>query len=245
MTQCRDYTLTTTSALSEVEAELLRAVNAWKSEWLGEDVTTSVRCSALDEEASLLFSGHWLHAHGKRLRVWLPEQSETQIGRQMLGAYPAGEGSVSHSVASGAIRELIHMLAGDAPSDRGNELLRVDGWSAEVGRQTMRVKVDLADLSLNILVQPLSARGQNTARTQGAPLGSLTVATKELPVSLQFRLGQATVDIGTVKDLTAGDVIRLDQRLDQPVAVMVNDQMLNCKAYLGEISGQLAVELTR
>ena len=65
---------------------------------------------------------------------------------------------------------------------------------------------------------------------------------QQLPINLVSLLGQATVPIDRLANLTVGETILLDQRIDRPVKTFVNDE-LYYKCWPGQVASQQAIEI--
>ncbi len=68
------------------------------------------------------------------------------------------------------------------------------------------------------------------------------VETMTVPVKVS--LGEATVTVRELLDLSVGDVIRLDTRTDEPLSVRVGDKR-KFLAKPGRVGSRLAVEITK
>jgi flagellar motor switch protein FliM len=89
-----------------------------------------------------------------------------------------------------------------------------------------------------------------------ACLGSLDAPRKEVPLSgavqamrnqcvaLNVLLGEAEVTLAELQTLGVGDVLRLDRRVSEPLAVRLSDERVICAAHLGTRGDRKAVQLT-
>jgi flagellar motor switch protein FliN len=66
---------------------------------------------------------------------------------------------------------------------------------------------------------------------------------KPSPVTIDTRLGQASVRIKDIAELKAGDVIVLGRSIDEPLEVFINGRQL-CMGQLAAYEGQYAVVAT-
>ena len=62
-------------------------------------------------------------------------------------------------------------------------------------------------------------------------------------VHLEVWAGNASLELGVLQTLAAGDVIRLESRIDQALPITVQGRETGRRAYLGRIAGQRAVQL--
>jgi len=78
-----------------------------------------------------------------------------------------------------------------------------------------------------------------------APLVSLPQVIGRRPVTLSVALRSVRLDIGSLCSLTAGDVIALDHKLDEPVALLAGDASPVADAHLARIGPQKAIRFGR
>lgn len=58
-----------------------------------------------------------------------------------------------------------------------------------------------------------------------------------------LQAGGAELDYGAVENITVGDVIRLDSRIDDPLTISNEDNQYVCQAYLGKRSNRKAAKI--
>ncbi len=77
------------------------------------------------------------------------------------------------------------------------------------------------------------------ARIESGPLAALS----QLTLSVQVRIGSATLTIGELLRLRAGAVVTLDRGLDEPVELLVGDRMV-ARGELVAIDDEMGVRIT-
>ena len=80
---------------------------------------------------------------------------------------------------------------------------------------------------------------QTLSRVQPQSLAVL----RKLSVNIEVRLGATTVTIGELLDLQSGSVLALDKSVDEPVELLVGDQVI-ARGELVSVEGEMGVRLT-
>lgn len=87
--------------------------------------------------------------------------------------------------------------------------------------------------------QPRDPEEQGLARIQPASLAALS----QLALEVDVRLGTTEISIGELLELRPGSALTLDQRLDQPVELLVGDQVI-ARGELVAVEDELGVRIT-
>ncbi|MCD6359915.1 MAG: FliM/FliN family flagellar motor switch protein [Armatimonadetes bacterium] len=82
------------------------------------------------------------------------------------------------------------------------------------------------------------SREQAVSRMQSQPLAVL----RRLSVDVDVRLGGATITIGELMDLQAGSVLALDRSVDEPVELLVGEQVV-ARGELVSVEGEVGVRI--
>jgi len=110
-----------------------------------------------------------------------------------------------------------------------------------------RVNICIPYISLEPIVSKLSAHylfGGGEKVETGRHVEELRRKVETMTVPVKVSLGEATVTVRELLDLSVGDVIRLDTRTDEPLSVRVGDKR-KFLAKPGRVGSRLAVEITK
>lgn len=66
---------------------------------------------------------------------------------------------------------------------------------------------------------------------------------RKLAVSVEVRLGATTITIGELLDLQPGSVLALDRAADEPVELLVGEQVI-ARGELVSVEGEMGVRIT-
>ena len=150
------------------------------------------------------------------------------------------------------LRAVLAEAAPDAGAD-DDAPARWRRWSGAIVVQldwfgaTLSLLVDGATVA-NLVRAGGARRAPAPRRSDAAPVPVLG-AIADAKLRLEVRCGGAGIDLGSLVSLRVGDVLRLDHRLDEPVAVAAAGASFDaaplCRAWLGRAQAGLGVELTR
>jgi len=87
--------------------------------------------------------------------------------------------------------------------------------------------------------QPRDPEEQALARVQARSLAAL----RQLCLQVEVRLGSADLTIGELLELRSGDALSLGRRVDDPVELIVGDQVI-ARGELVAVDEQLGVRIT-
>jgi len=88
--------------------------------------------------------------------------------------------------------------------------------------------------------QPEENGEQALARVQARSLAAL----RQLCLQVDVRLGSAEITIGELLELQPGDALALERRLDEPVELIVGEQVI-AQGELVAVEEQLGVRITK
>lgn len=182
------------------------------------------------------------------------EQAERALAVELFG--PASETSAARSIAK------------DAWADWCSRLDVILGKSTRLSVRPAQSGEDTWDGSLDIhlpwwggtwnLRLPAEAVRLFVGNTQAAklndvqalpPIGSLGAAIANEVVHLSVQFKPISLTLGQIQMLRLGDVVPIDHRLADPIAVDMragdSPSQLICHAWLGQRNGRVAIELTR
>lgn len=138
---------------------------------------------------------------------------------------------------AGGADALIMSEHDDAP---GVHLIRHGSGAARVrwSLGQARAQVILGGVLVRqLLAMPPRPRAFNTVLT---PLAHCILPR---PLALRAWAGDVEISLGEVRGLAAGDVVRLDQRVDQPFLLTLGDATVAARGYLGSSHGRKALRL--
>ena len=80
-------------------------------------------------------------------------------------------------------------------------------------------------------------------RKSGQPTKLSAEVLGKLPVEIVIALGKARVPMLSLSNLSPGEIIKLDHRIDQPLTANINGKLL-CECWPGKIGDQQAIEIS-
>lgn len=173
--------------------------------------------------------------------------AERALVGHLLG--PGHEGALGRELARRAGSALAAALLGGLPSAVGSGRPGApspDGWRR--GSGAAHLVIEAGSLALSVVADAAWVRSRLDVRPKVAaasrrPLASRRDAIGAARVRIQAFAGAVQLDIRTLQSLVPGDVLRLDRRLDQALALTVDGREADVRTYLGAQAGQRAVQL--
>lgn len=252
------YTLLGSGALAAVERRVADAAASWAREWFAAAAELSVRCVAAPgaggdgvQTAPRLYAGadagQWL-ALGHR--AGLAQRLGAALTGNAAGGIQARRSPLLDELVQRALDGLVAQLcpwcAGAAPASAGGAAA-LPGQPWRAGSGAALAVIDLDGERIELLLGPgevARLRGP-AAAAPARPLAPLADALAGKPLSLSVMAGSAQVEVGLLKTIAVGDVIKLDTRIDQPLALVNEEGARLCGAFLGTSGGRKAVQLTK
>jgi flagellar motor switch/type III secretory pathway protein FliN len=163
--------------------------------------------------------------------------------------------SVVTDIIMQALAELACRLSGSDVSDRSSPVestLRqhVSPLTNLSGSGIVYLEVRISDSTMRLWISAQLAQALASADAvavdQDNGLDSLIPAGEALggqTVPVQVTLGNAELTVDALCSLQVGDVIRLDESLNEPARVAFAQSETACKGFLGQKNGNLAVQL--
>jgi hypothetical protein len=256
--QVRPFVLLGATVLDTVQAALDGAARQWARDWGVAEHALALTCGRAADGAGVP-AGTWRQRRSEGERsVWLawPAGLARDIGRALFAtdaaAAPAHAAPLACAAADAALAQLLDVLAGvalgGAPGLAGEAAQGPAPAAFARGAGTVAARLAIGSHSLHCLleadcVRALAPRAAADPAVQDlAPLDYWHLV-RDVPVTLPVRIGGAEVGMGSLLSLAAGDIIRLDSCVDDPVAITGPDGAALFKAYLGQVGGLLAVEI--
>jgi flagellar motor switch/type III secretory pathway protein FliN len=243
----RPYQLLTASRLAAVHTACGQALQAWCTEWrplapVAGGLTVCARHAPEDADTSSgLLAGD---PHGAY--IWVPATSLELLASWLFntdGPLPAQ--GIASEVAHEALRHLLNawlgttdttpaLLPAALPDSAGQPGMPIADITLALGSHALRATARLND----------AAPADATTANLPAP-GALKPALARQLVTLSADLGDVEIDLRTLDKLAAGDVIRFDTALDQPLRLRVDGRALEsgARAHPGMLNGHRALEI--
>ncbi|MEO8152137.1 MAG: FliM/FliN family flagellar motor C-terminal domain-containing protein [Rhizobacter sp.] len=246
------------AALAVLRERVQVALDAWAHEWVsapGHDAPGAATVQARSACEGLRPMPHEFDAvHTEAGCLWVRCSAEDRFnfGQAVMGAGSMPGGSFADDWVAGAVdraweardRALCAALFGTAVSSDAPltaqtppaDLFAFGSGAVEFSCQQTGLHV-VADSAVWRAVPPI-------ARSAASPLPEATPLNRAVHLAtarLEVMLGSVELDLPRLMDLRCGDVLRLPQRLHQPVMLMCEGQPL-AQALLGEQQGRKAVQ---
>lgn len=205
----------------------------------------------------------WTSEIGTDAQVWLalPRRAEAVLSNHWFGTGTTGD--LAESVASRALEALVASLRealqpamatagaqGPAPVDSSTSVrssippVHGSAWS---GALALEWTITDARIRLHLGPDRVSAFSQTPGASIGAParapLDGLVPALRDVPIRLRAEMSGIKISLAELASLRPGDALRLDHRLDTPIALVTADGNRICDAAIGERDGRRALRL--
>jgi hypothetical protein len=247
MSNVRPIRLLTASELAAVRATVEATLGQWTAQWCSAGTAVTVECAAATPpSAEQLAAATWLCGKSADTDVWFCPEAESLIGAALFGA---GSGApLGAAVARLAINDLLARWVGDDGAQVAEAPTPQHLW--QTGRRVVAVavtfggKAKVAALTLLIESRAQSAVTTRADPGRGVP-HTVRSAVRDQRVQIEVSLGQVEIELGLLRSLAIGDVLRLDRALDAAADIRICGSRVDCVGYLGAHDGQRAVALAR
>jgi flagellar motor switch/type III secretory pathway protein FliN len=218
-----------------------KLLGEWSTTWLAGqrcEITGGWGPPEEEGDARILLrdSGQWLVLGGKG--------SIMQIACAMLGEpertdFTPADLRLLRRVASEALDDLAERLEAALPKHSGMAGRSDERWAVKVslaGRPCFELSLDRG---------ALSSLTRQTYRPEAAAmsLDPCSTALDQVAVHVAAHLGSSTLDLGQVANLEPGDVLLLDQVVEEPLVLIVADRKSSLRGALSQSDKALAVTL--
>jgi flagellar motor switch/type III secretory pathway protein FliN len=261
----RAYKLFAKSELTHMRSRLEDIVRQWAKSWITDVRLPAVTVSACEDAHAIHdihqdFKWHLATASEHQwVAVTLGDDDVHSASRMLMGLQAAGNGHSNHDTALTVgltkkfLCDLAESVTRQAPCNLDKnvrsrhdsaENLPVETWTH--GSGAMCIVISLRSMTIVMIISSdlvssyLSSLG-SLAKT-AASLASMKQAIGSAPIELEVGIGNAALSLRELRNMTIGDVIRLDTKLAQPVQVFLNKQCA-CTGFLGSYRGKKAVLL--
>jgi flagellar motor switch/type III secretory pathway protein FliN len=228
------------------------ALAAWRGEWLAGGAPDRAPSAASELRAE-----RWLAAQaGEKPLLLLGCRGDwrAQLGTLTVMEAPQPGIQGDRALAAKVCETMLEALAAQVLNSLSATAAPQMSWGGEGAPQSWLAPgagAALYDLSpalpLVLALAPelvaASLPKAHTSRTGREPLAALARALEPCRVGLEAVVGDAELDLGQLAHLAAGDVIVLERRLDEPLALRLEAGESVGAAHLGTLAGRKAVQL--
>jgi len=240
------------AALESVREHAAAALDEWAREWVVDDASSmSLRCSGVSVEAQ---SPDYQLLRAKEGCIWFRRSGtdRERLGHAIVGAARLPDVTRADSWLVAAIdqacnerdRGLCSVLLGSPIAERISPLSTLPDEVLAFGSGAVQLSCEwlglyaVVESSVWRKIPPIARDGQR--RMPRAD--TLDTALRGAGTRLEVMLGSVEVELFKVLDLRHGDVLRLPQRVDQPIAVLCEGRPL-ARGALGDSGGRKCVQL--
>jgi len=257
----RTYLLFGESELRHLADKLEPVVLTWSSQWLHE-VLFEIHCS--HAVAPTKNDSDWWYAKpGNGWGIFLQNPAELTNGLALAMFEDFSESNGLGNTLSPLVNDCIQ----EAVIDLALGVIRALSSTATTrpllisetpehdhfleGKGSIQVSLHSSSISILLLVpspfSEASLRATTTPKSTAAstPLANPMEMIQRRTLTLTAMLGDAEIDIGTLQQITVGDIIRFDTPIDKPASLVANDGTLLCQGHLGSHANFKSLQLNR
>jgi flagellar motor switch/type III secretory pathway protein FliN len=246
MTDVRPFRPCSSSDIAAMQSRAREALRDWSRHWLGAELDAGAAATCRPpQQGSLDDAGSWWQCRGAGGCVWVSHGQCAVVAQLLFGgdaARPSGE-RLASGVARRALDALMRSLV-QAGETQGVQAAQVPHHLAQPGRRALEIELKLATVQLSMLLELPQADALAKA-TRRETLKPTRDALARQAVRIDVRIGESELDLGTLRMLSVGDVLRLDRKLDEGVDLIVDGQRLPCVGYLAAQGDGVVVEVAR
>jgi hypothetical protein len=255
----RPFALLSDAELAAARQRVIDQLEVWKRDWGLEQTASQVRCVRLAQADSAAPAPRWQcgfrHEGAGVWCAWHPDgaahlQRQLFIPDEDFDA-PARPAPLAAAAAQQALHGLAGMLAQSVFGSAASAADPVEPdpvvYTFGSGAVMVTILFDTHSVTCVLNHAALQLVAKVPAQRERAPISraGLDQALKKIPVPLTVEVGQAAVNIASLMTLSVGDVIRLDQNVDKPLAVVGPERRRLFGAHLGLVDQTVAIEVVR
>jgi flagellar motor switch/type III secretory pathway protein FliN len=246
VTNIRPIQVLTASGLSAVRAAADAALGPWMPHWFAGGTAVSIDCAPMDlPPVDQAAAAAWLCCKTTSADIWLDAAAVAVIGSALFGSETAA--AIGAAVARSAAGDLLMRLSADSAARVSEAQAPQHLWQA--GRCVVAVTIKIGDKHGAVVTLLVEKHAASHVAAQldatRSPLQSVKALVRDQMVEIEVSLGQVEVELGVLRSLAVGDVLRLDRALDAGADVRVCGNRVGCVGFLGARDGQRAVALAR
>ena len=262
---CRQFKLFNQSENILIDSWFSETFQNWMQEWMQPD-NAAVEFKRIDSETlsaeDLGYNDWWTGCIDQASEMWIAFRLKKSLSAEfskivstLIGSSDAvsRQSSLAVHVVKEAYMSLMNALAAYA---QGNDQLQlgfdnsqpdVDVISADNGALAIELRIgdEITPIILSpTLVDNYLNRHQHS-EAEPVKMPELELALDNQRVAVQAWIGYAELGVVELQNIAVGDVVRLDSKVEQTVALKITgrDETI-CYGYLGTQSGNRALQLT-
>lgn len=243
--ETRDFNPLDPVWLSGSRDALLLALRRWQAAW-GTDEEVGVQAHAAHEAAPLPVAQSWWRTAGGDTWLGVDTAFDAGLARKLFPSASTGASAIAATVAVDARMDLWAAIG--AALQSAGEFAEAAGEAPEQslrrGSGAIALRVRIGDQQLNVIRDRVPPQ-RRAAASSTSPCVTAQDALRHCSVGLQVNIGKLQLRLESLASIGIGDVLRLDQRLDEPAQVTVQDGAQFCEAYLGSAGAHRALSLIR
>lgn len=260
MSTIRPYLLYGVSQTAPIETRSAAIVTAWLDDWACRADVAPPAVRVLSDPINIRASNVLCLRQGAELwcAIALPPEFQTAVNRTLFDL-PAARASgdalgVIADVIESALADLAaRLIAGDARAVADSFMQRdKDGLPEEFGRPgsgCIALTVSMAEFETRVWLSRAVMDGylkRQPAHPRPPVTESLVSAVQAIgaqTVAVNVRIGDADLTLGELAVLSVGDVIRLDNRVDDCAELVFEGSSTKCLGQLGMHDGKYALRI--
>jgi flagellar motor switch/type III secretory pathway protein FliN len=259
----RPYSLLGRSEIERVQQIITNVFELWCEEWLAEHPSYSVLAKAAPAAgyAEQALQNQWCRLNqDENCIYWLSnleadEWHSLLFGQSMELVHSGGQViPLAHSVVEEAVKDLFQSIFRQLNSPAHSSNIHFESKQTipanqlTTGSAAIAVEIGLQQGGLKIMINHALAEQY----LRGEPLKQNRAAV-ELPkhivhaqrVKVQAWIGEAQIDIASLRSLAVGDIIPLNRAIDHPISARIADGQALGQAFLGSSGDYRALEIVQ
>jgi hypothetical protein len=259
----RPYKLINDSERALIAGLAGEAASAWVAEWMPAEEAGPARCTAAVERAETGLAEEpvrWMHfslAEEVYVAIAVTSNLMRALAARMFGEH-ATQGEISARGTAGILGDVLAAALGDLvqrvlsaleasadPLAVSSHAPASDAWLRGSGAVIVEIPVagkTIAMLLGSPCIRPLLAARRPSSR-QLLPLADPRQCIGSQTIEIRVWAGEVAVELGVLQTLAAGDVVKLDSSVNEPLALTVAGRETGRRAFLGCLDGRKAVQL--
>lgn len=240
------------SRLDAARKLLPEAVDNWRAQWCFVDEQAPWLSDCSDEtglaEQEAVASLAWQKAQGSKGAIWLAGQQPDAWRQLLFGAHAKNipEDATARHLLAQAQLALVNALLAEL-QQAPVEALVAEATSAPGGLYNDRLLLSIAgpDTQLYVLLDAALLEQHLPSLPTLPALVNRQAAIGKAKIKLHVRLPLASLALGEMNDLQAGDILRARTELAQPLRLTTEQAKVVAEGYLARHQDHLALQLTK
>ena len=250
------------SELKDIEASIDEILNKWSSSWVNAvDVITLNKLRPIHGDKGHVNSAMIYKAvdnKGRCIHFLFDSPVIEGLCKLLFGPEVKNEtvnchkDGIANDVIKSSLKNLAELIffnqerVGDTELIK-QEILPKDIFSPGFGSVLMTLNFNNEDLLLicsKEAVEGLYAKNAKLAKIEpSGGLDAVNSAISKYSVKCKAKLGVAEISCAELMSLQVGDVIQLEQKLEEPVSLVFDNDLVGCKGFLGKQGSSMAIKV--